>query len=834
MQTTATDPTGGAAPRPPSTSPVAATWVAGTGAFLLLAAAAVFIAVSWDRLPEVAKLSLVGAATGACIAGGRAVRRTLPATGDVVFHLGAFLLPIDVAGLGMRSSIGWRAVVVGEGIVGVGVLGGLAAASGSVVLGWAATASMVVLAVGIAAVSPVPAVVALAGAAVGAHLLGQRQRALAWSTVAALGPVLGMAVASALSGTGLGEGVLADLGADGGLVALAGCLVAAVVLGREARARADVALAGLAVAGGLSGVAATWASAGIPGETTVLVLPVVFLVVQVVAALCDRDVFWRRPARSVAGLAEVAAAAVGGVWTAGLVLAAPIVETGRDFMSDVPGWAPQPGAGASLGALALGWAVAGLRRRPTSPTLAGAARAVAGPATGVWCALAAVAAVEVATASGSATAVALVAAAAALVWASSPAVQAAGAALALWAPVAVLDHPFAALAAGAASAAVVASGAVATRAARPAARAWPLGAAAVVCAAIGTALATTGEGGGSLTAGPALAFFVAQAWLLATALDRAGGAAGLVARLAMLAAAGLALGQAPAAGAPAIALATALLVADALRLSDRTVGLSAAASVQFLVVVLARQAGFDVPETGMALVLAAVVWGGLAAVVDDDRRDPFVAAAAMGVVVGVYLASGDPRMLSDAVVVSGGLLVAAGIVTGRGELAHAGGVAATLGVIGHLNASGVTALEPFVAPVALHLVVAGWHGRRSRTLSSWAAYGPAVALLGGAALVERLDGGPAWHALVAGAVGVAAVACGGWRRLAGPLFLGTGLLVAVTLVESLGALAGVPTWAWLAVGGSVLLAVGVGLERADTSPGEAGRRLVDVIAERFE
>ncbi|MGH8975247.1 MAG: SCO7613 C-terminal domain-containing membrane protein, partial [Acidimicrobiia bacterium] len=96
-----------------------------------------------------------------------------------------------------------------------------------------------------------------------------------------------------------------------------------------------------------------------------------------------------------------------------------------------------------------------------------------------------------------------------------------------------------------------------------------------------------------------------------------------------------------------------------------------------------------------------------------------------------------------------------------------------------------------------------------------------------------LGGGPGWHALVAGIVGVAAVAAGGAWRLAGPLVLGTGLLVAVTLHESLAALAGVPTWAWLATGGGFLLATGIALERSDTSPVEAGRRVVDVLSERF-
>jgi hypothetical protein len=56
----------------------------------------------------------------------------------------------------------------------------------------------------------------------------------------------------------------------------------------------------------------------------------------------------------------------------------------------------------------------------------------------------------------------------------------------------------------------------------------------------------------------------------------------------------------------------------------------------------------------------------------------------------------------------------------------------------------------------------------------------------------------------------------------------------VAVLESLHHLAGVPTWAWLALGGTVLLSTGVALERSDVSPVTAGRRLVDVIADQFE
>ncbi|MEA2931991.1 MAG: hypothetical protein QOI56_776, partial [Actinomycetota bacterium] len=77
------------------------------------------------------------------------------------------------------------------------------------------------------------------------------------------------------------------------------------------------------------------------------------------------------------------------------------------------------------------------------------------------------------------------------------------------------------------------------------------------------------------------------------------------------------------------------------------------------------------------------------------------------------------------------------------------------------------------------------------------------------------------------------VAAGGWSRTAGPLVAGTAILVTLTVHESLATLAGVPTWAWLATGGTVLLVAGIALERTDTSPVEAGRRIIDVIAENF-
>ena len=82
-------------------------------------------------------------------------------------------------------------------------------------------------------------------------------------------------------------------------------------------------------------------------------------------------------------------------------------------------------------------------------------------------------------------------------------------------------------------------------------------------------------------------------------------------------------------------------------------------------------------------------------------------------------------------------------------------------------------------------------------------------------------------------MGLAAVIAGGRHRLIAPLLVGTGLLIALTVNESLAVTAGVPTWAWLALGGVTLVGVGISMERAETGPLETGRRVVDVVGEQF-
>lgn len=805
----------------PSGRRAGATWVAATGAFLLLAGAAVFVAVRWDRLPASAKLGLVAALTAAFLAGGRAVRRTLPATGDVLFHLGAFLLPVDLAALGLRSGMGWRALLLAEGVLGVIAFGGLAAVTGSVVLEWAGAASVAVVAAGTASMSPVPAPLLLAGAAVAAELAGGRRlRGVAWPWAAAAGlaPALG---ATATVILGVGHGTLADLGVSGSALAagVSGGLAAAV-LARQAGRRSDLRLAVLALASLLTGLVSAWTAAALPWGTGWTGVAALFVVAEVAGLVAAGDGFWGRPLAWVAELAEVPALVVA-AFGAVVLLFAPFA--GR--------WSPDLVWASSWGLLAIGFLVADARRYAGTPRPLGVALLRGGgwgPGV-VAVAVAAVVAVEVGTASPLATAGALLVLAAVAMASERRGSELVVAGFAPWAvaTASASAHPPVATVLGLAGAAIVAETAV-----RRARRGGPsLLHLLLAAAAVTTALSGLGVAGAAV----ATAAAVPACWLLALQLDRGAGRLGDVARAALGLAVLHALALPPGRALPIVVAATLLLAADALRLGRVGLGAAAAVVLQAVVVELALAAGLSGPAVGVAVAVAAVAWAGLAAVVEGDWRLPFLVAAGGGLGVGLVLSSTDAATFANCLLIAGGLGISAGVAGRRSDVGQAGGALCTLAVGVHLAAIGVHAAEPYVAPVAAQLLVAGAVARRRHPgeTTSWAAYVPPVALLGGVALVERLAGGAGWHALVAGAVGMAAVAAGGWRRLAGPMLVGTGLLVALTVHESLGALAGVPTWGWLSTGGAVLLGIGVALERSDTSPVEAGRRLVDVVGERF-
>jgi len=815
-----------------------AIWIAATGAFLILAATAVFIAVRWDRLPDSAKLAIAGTLTGAFLLGGRALRRSLPGTGDVLFHLGAFMIPIDVAAMGVRAELGWRGHLLAQGLLWIAVFPTLARVVASSVLGWAAIASVPLLVCGVAANTPLPAPLLLSAAAVIAAAAAARGTATVWAALAGLGPLLGVAAAYQLGQMGdvPGAGVLADLGLAGRgptLPAAISGLAAGWVLAHEAGRRQDLGLAALTGISVIGGAVTTWVAADLGTAGSQVGPAALFVVIELTALLLSRDSFWRRPAGMLAFLTEVPAAVIGGVSTLAIALFAPQVEEGLDFLTDDPGFTPEPVGALALAMLASAWLLAGWRRVGERPRLRDALAGAADNRTVAFAAFAAVAAVTIGTASSVAAGLAVIAVTALLAVSGRGTAHVLVATGAMWAPLTVVQsHPTAALPLAMAGAFVAAEAAV--RRYRIGRRhelpAGFIAAAAVVAVLIGTAVAHD-------VMEPAVAWgtYAVACWVLAVSLDRASLVLGYVARPAIGVAVIAALSVDFRAGVAIAAIVTVLYVVEALRLDSPVVAFGAAASVQVVIVLAAAAAGLDQAEAGVAAAVSAVVFMGLAGLVDSWWRPPLLAATGGALAVGLGLSAIDARAFGDVLMISGGLgLVVAATI----RKIVAGHVAAAVVIVGfaiHLATAGITFSEAYLAPVVLQMIVAGAQlRRRDPVLSSWVAYAPAVALLGGAAFGERIAGGAGWHALIAGGVAVAAVAAGGWLRLSGPLLLGTFLAVAITIHESLAALAGVPTWAWLAAGGATLLTIGIALERTGQTPADAGRRLVDVVADRFE
>lgn len=725
-------------PAPQSGRRAAASWVAGTGAFLLLAAAALFVAVNWERIPQSAKLGVVVGLTITCIGAGLKLRQTLPATGNVLLHLGALLIPVDVAAVGINRQLDWEHITLTEGAVCSGAFLALAETCRTKLMTWLSWAAVGVLAVGVHLTSDVPAGVVLVGAALAAVAIKRYDAAVWWA---------------------IGAGAVPLFGATPWPVAVAVGVAAAIVLGVEADRRRDEALgfAAMSVLG--IGVVAGWAESSLSADLNIVGVAGAFLVFELVALAVQADPFWGRPVRAVT---EVAEGIVGVVATPAALLA--IVLGLGDFVPQSPVFVTS-----SL-LIGMAWLAAGARRNE---------------ALGVFTLLAApmVAAAGVFTneaslsVAGSLTAAALLTAAARLHWNGGNA------------PL------FTALASG-----FVLIGSV--------------------------------SGHTVLSDGGVVVLMLMMLWGIANLVDDRAAAFPRLACVIPLAGAAWEL---PAEGAIAFGLLTAVLFAlDAVRLDQPVLGLGSAVAVQLVVGSMARQAGLGIADVGLALAVGALVWAGLAAVAEERWRLPFYAAAGLGLLGGLALSADDARAFSDVVMVTGALLIAFGLVRRNDLAGHGGGIVLLAGLFGHLASIGVSTPEAYAGPVAAHLLIAGLIARHNdHTVSSWWAYAPAVAVMGMTSLGQRIDGGHAWHAVAAGAVGVLAVGVGGWHRQAGTLFAGTALLVSIAVYETLGTLATTPTWAWLAAGGTSLLATGIALERSDRSPVEVGRRLVDVVHERF-
>ncbi|MGH9209775.1 MAG: SCO7613 C-terminal domain-containing membrane protein [Acidimicrobiales bacterium] len=904
---------------PSSAAPVGARWVAALGAFLLVAAAATFVAVRWDDIPQAAKLGALIAVTCACIAAHRRLRSSLPVTAGALFHLGVLLVPIDMTAVGIQAGWTWDEMLLAQGLAATAVFGIAAQVERSVVLRCAAWLGVVLLAAGIGGTTVLPAGPVLAGVALltvashrawtgRAHDLDLDRAAAGWATLAGL--AVPLAGADQLGWPA--AGVLVDLGLAGDpavpLTAVTG-LVAGVALGIVGQRWRSVPVALLGIAVSLVGATTSWvgfepSGSEPPGTESLVAAATLFLLAEVAAWSRRSDPFWAKPTEIVANVAE----GLAGVFTlvlGGIVLLAPL------------GLAGDPAAGLAAGLTALGWATTvvrhpAARQNPLTPCAAAAAAAAA---------VAAVGAVTLTTESALATAIALTMLGTAVLFGPAagtstgpPTGQVLVVGLLGWAPIVAYEDPVAAAVLGLIGALVVAEAAVRAavrsadrhRAEPPGGMAAPLsGRASTGWAPIGAeagpaapvevpafTMPTTLLTATLLTVGTLVplasgaAVLAADGWVAAAAIG-ATCAAWVVALLLDRAAphdsgvtrevgwsvyrwfawlAGSAVRRSgrgarrsptpwdslafiprvaavvPLAAAPAMepkhvavlgALVAAFALADATRLDQPPLVVGAGIGGPVAVVGMALASDSTVAEAGLGVMLIGVAWLGIGGSLPRRWVTPTMICAGIAAVTGLLLSVADAAYLSTNLLVLGVGLAGLGAVISRPDLTVCGIGVATVGLWGHLALAEVQVSEPYIAPVALLILAAGISGHHAGRTSSWVAFAPSVGLLGGSGLLERLGGGPAWHALVAGAVGVVAVVAGATWRLAGPLLIGTALVVAVTIHETLDTTANLHAGVWLASGGAVLLVAGVAMERRGTGPYETGRRLVDLIRERF-
>lgn len=786
----------------------AAAWLAGLGVLLLLAAAATFLAVSWDRLDLPARIAIVAAATGGAILTGHRLRGPLPAVGGAVYHLGALLVPVDALALAFHldaePGIRWLAV----GGTAAAVLPALAVTGRSRTLGWAAVAGVPVAATGLAllGVGPVPATVlavallslllpALSGPADTRGAAGRLRPVLigaapALALTASVLPLVAAVAAAVVAGPGRIAAV-AWTQTPWWLLLTVGAGAGGLLLGVAARHRRPT-LGALAPVATLSAVVAMWLPGDAPRLAELLALPVLALLIEMAAIGLAGDRVFRAPTQLAARVTEVATAVLTGPAVIVVVLVPTLATTDAEVA-------------AMLATLALFWLAAAVRTVVAPATPPDSATITApGPATPLD-------RLELPLFAAAASATVAVG----LLFAPTPDVVA----------MLVLG-----LAAVALAALLIAPDVPAPL--RPSGQAG-LAVHALAVTALAVAAAVQAGQAGLLL--PGLLGLAAVA-LAAAAAARHDDVATTV-MLGMVAA-GLAVLVPLAAGDLVAAwLRVGLLLAVSLAVAPNpvvtlTLRVGAALALPLAVEATGSNVGWDVVERGLSLTAVALIAGIAAVALRGPWRAPLVVTAAAHA-VGAWLLLADEPLARAVATLAIGLTVALiGGLIRRPAVAHLGGVVSVLAAFDLLAQQKVEAIDLWLAPVALYLLVAGAVLRRSGA-SSWVAYVPGLLLLAVPALIERLHDGAGWHAGIAVGAATVAVVAGGVRRLGGPLVVGTVLLVAAMLIEVFAVIAAVPTWVWLALTGALLVGVAILIERHGGSPAVTARRLVDVINDRF-
>ncbi|MEM7095784.1 MAG: hypothetical protein AAF567_22470 [Actinomycetota bacterium] len=810
-------------PREPTDDPsrTGTLWVGATGVALLLAAAAVLTAVRWDEIGQTAKLAGFAVVTLAMLLGGRRLQSIIPLTGRAIFHLGALLIPLDMAALALLADRTWEETLLMTSLTAVVSWFALWRVDPSPVLEWAARGSVVLATAGVAAVSPVSMPLALAVVAAAATLALDPIRSL-------LGGLLGRRMwdRSALTWTGI-AGLLPLAAFAEWPIQLAD---AVDELGFTPADRASLVAAGV-----VATVTSVWLAARRPSlERGWLTVVMATSTALTVGLAFDTVSAWAIGLAALFLGFEAAAFAVrrDALWTPLLATAGPIVEgAGALFtvtlLMETLDRNPSAGLAVAGALTLLAWFTADWRRL-TEPVdwLTGLVYGSDwGPAT-----VAIPASVFLVGAATGLPSLGLsVVVLATAVWAAVTGRTLAWLFGIVAGVVAVAITPLGLSGAGVAlgSAVLVA---LAARFAPDDEEVGPT-LASSTAVFLGAAWLTLYDLYGS----PSLIALAVAAWIVGWVvdLDPTSILAAIPKGVAVLALVGLVIVE-PAEGLMLTGAVAFLALVDVVRSNGAAIGATtvAAGSIALALIPGSELAGLTEPQTGVILAGATVVLIGLLIVLPRRFETPLGIAAGVIALVSVGMAEPEGAALAGSLMLIGGGVMLLGVATRAVAVVGAGALMTNAGTWLQLATWEVTWIEAYLAIPAAIAIWAGtrWH---REGVSSWVAYAPTIAVFGGLAALDRFDGGSAWHAVIAGAVAVAAIAAGGIWRLAGPLITGTVLVGVVATYEALGPGSRVPTWGWLAAGGAVLLATAVQLERTETTPLEQGQRIVHVLTTRF-
>ena len=287
---------------------------------------------------------------------------TLPATAGALLHLGTFLVPIDVAAIGIHAGLDWSTLLLAEGLVATATFGWAAITERSVVLRSAFAVSVVALAGGIGATTPLPAPLVLAAFAGTALAWRFDGLATGWAALAGVAPLLTFVDRVTFTGAGTFER-LGLTGEQPRLAAVLTGVIAAVVLAIAGRRRSDAGLVLLGVAVGAVGAIASWTGQEVEPTDSIVGLATVFLVVQLVAYAARQDDFWSIPTGIVAHITE---------WFAGVATVAAIFPI---LLAPTTDTTSTETALATL-VLGAGWLAADRRRASRGLVLAAVAIAI--------------------------------------------------------------------------------------------------------------------------------------------------------------------------------------------------------------------------------------------------------------------------------------------------------------------------------------------------------------------------------------------------------------------------------------------------------------------------